>query len=547
MKNQKKEVNKAMNRINNINSRPEDPMHADFYDLFYSYGLDFGTYRSMMAYKVADQPVPCTASYDTPSTCNGIPSLFWYSPKNNREYVCEEVTDNNGLFDDPQGVCTSIKTKLSDPDVFLNGKRFSTAYIAEKEIRRILSLSHQAMEKTLFDNIIYRKLVVGVPVRFGAARRQALVSIMERATDGKKIILLPEPIAAALMYSQYARKKLEKVLVFDLGAGTFDTVLLVPNPQKTLENPYEYRALCPDGLTIAGDYFDAMMAELIIETLRAGHCTLNTDRLAEARTADHQKLMTTARNLKERLSFAESFSDFIEGTDHAGRPAIQKVTVYRKDFETKIRPALEKAVACAYNVLVRAGALSDSGIDILLVGGSTYIPLVRTMIEEKFPNISKSRILQKFPEQAVALGCALYARDEISDAPVAYAYAVRMLAGPENRPMLGVKIPSGAQLPYRITATYHTKWENQTTARFSFYEVENGQKGACLDISQGNPTSLVIKHSFGRPVPAATALLLTLELDRNGTLTVTIDDHGITPVETHRVSLSDIHEGRDET
>ena len=250
-------------------SHPEASLFDDLFSLFYGYGLDFGTYRSMMACKSTEEPFPLAAPYETPSTRSGVPSLFWYSARSNREYLCEEVADYNGLSDDPAGICSSIKMKLDEPFVTLHGKQFSTADIAEKEIRRILSVSHQALEKSLFSKPAYHKLVVGVPVRFGAAKRQTLLQILERASDGKEIVLLPEPIAAALTYSHYARKTLEKVLVFDLGAGTFDTVLLVPNLHRTDKHPYEYKALCPDGLTLAGDFFDSAMAELILDALHA--------------------------------------------------------------------------------------------------------------------------------------------------------------------------------------------------------------------------------------------------------------------------------------
>lgn len=536
-----------MTQMNYTNIRSSDPLNDAMINLFanasaeYSYGLDFGTYRSMMAYKSSVMPDPGAVSYESPAIRDGIPSLFWYSAATGREYVCEEVIANNGLFEDPQGICSSVKMKLDSPYVTLGGKRFLTADIAEKEIRRILSLSHKAMERTLFDVPRYNKLVAGVPVRFGSAKRQALLDILKQATDGKEIVLLPEPIAAALMYSHYTRKKLGNILVFDLGAGTFDTVLLVPNLHRTKENPYEFRALYPDGLEIAGDYFDSMMAELIIETLRAGRSTLDTGRLASPRTADHQKLMAAARDIKEKLSTAEFCSSYIQGVDSAGRPDIQQVVVYREDFERKIRPALAKAVDCAYNVLVRAGAAENPNIDILLVGGSTYIPLVRTMVEEKFPHIRRERILQRMPEQAVALGCALYAGRPNTDTPTAYAYAVRTLNGPHDEPKLKVKIPSNARLPYKISSHFYTRWKDQTAARFLFYEVENGEEDSLLNIDEGNPTSLSISHAFGRPVPAHTRMLLTIELDRNGTLTVTIDDEGITPVETHRVRISDLH------
>lgn len=527
------------------NSHPEASLFDDLFSLFYGYGLDFGTYRSMMACKSTEEPFPLAAPYETPSTRGGVPSLFWYSARSNREYLCEEVADYNGLSDDPAGICSSIKMKLDEPFVTLHGKQFSTADIAEKEIRRILSVSHQALEKSLFSKPAYHKLVVGVPVRFGAAKRQTLLQILERASDGKEIVLLPEPIAAALTYSHYARKTLEKVLVFDLGAGTFDTVLLVPNLHRTDKHPYEYKALCPDGLTLAGDFFDSAMAELILDALHAHPGNLDPDRLSVSGTADHQKLLHTARQVKEQLSSAESCSAFIEGTDVSGRPGIQKVIITRKDFERKIFPALQQCVDCAARVLDRAGESTNPQIEILLTGGSSYIPLVRTLLEQKFPHLAKDHILQRFPEQAVALGCALYANRQLSDTPVAYAYALRVRLPGSGQQKLKVQIPSNAPLPFQVSGTYTTHSADQTSARFAFFEVENGAANSYLELDDGNPTSLVIQHHFSHPVPAGTQMLLTMTLTPNGTLMVVVDDHGISPVTSHSMSLADLRHSND--
>ena len=101
------------------NSHPEASLFDDLFSLFYGYGLDFGTYRSMMACKSTEEPFPLAAPYETPSTRGGVPSLFWYSARSNREYLCEEVADYNGLSDDPAGICSSIKMKLDEPFVTL--------------------------------------------------------------------------------------------------------------------------------------------------------------------------------------------------------------------------------------------------------------------------------------------------------------------------------------------------------------------------------------------------------------------------------------------
>ncbi len=116
----------------------------------------------------------------------------------------------------------------------------------------------------------------------------------------------------------------KKCLFLIFGAGTFDTVLLVPNLHRTDKHPTNTRLFCPDGLTLAGDFFDSAMAELILDALHAHPGNLDPDRLSVSGTADHQKLLHTARQIKEQLSSAESCSAFIEGTDVSGRPGIQR-------------------------------------------------------------------------------------------------------------------------------------------------------------------------------------------------------------------------------
>ena len=127
----------------------------------------------------------------------------------------------------------------------------------------------------------------------------------------------------------------------------------------------------------------------------------------------------------------------------------KKVIITRKDFERKIFPALQQCVDCAARVLDRAGESTNPQIEILLTGGSSYIPLVRTLLEQKFPHLAKDHILQRFPEQAVALGCALYANRQLSDTPVAYAYALRVRLPGSGQQKLKVQIPPMRRFHFR--------------------------------------------------------------------------------------------------
>lgn len=501
----------------------------------HGYGLDFGTFRSSMAYHDASIHSLKTAQYENISIQNGIPSLFWYNPDNQKEYLCDEVIDRNGLSDDPAGVCSSIKMKLDIPSITLHNKIFSSEYIAEQELKRILSLSHDAFSKECIPTD-YSRLVVGVPVRFGARLRQILKNILVKAANGKEIRLLSEPIAAAIAYSYHTNKELQKVLVYDLGAGTFDAVFLLPNKHRTKTEPYPYRAVYPDGINIAGDYFDMQTANLIINTLTKNNTNLDISKLTDSHCADYHKLMISARNIKENLSARDSYSAFIEGTNLSGTPVCCKVTITRQDFEKAIEPALSKTIACAWNILKKAHAETDRNVHILLTGGSTYIPLVRKLIEEKFSHLDSSHILQRFPEQAVALGCAIYGCTAVTDTPVAYGYAIGSFSIARNKEVLDVLIPSNAPLPYKFTKTYFTRKPLQDKIHFMLFEVEDAKEKALLNTDEGNPTPIFITHQFGKKIPERTPVELTVELSKDGILTFTIIDN-ITPIDVQHVNL----------
>lgn len=506
-------------------------------------GLDFGTFRSMMATKDANQSLPQIIKYENPYIREGIPSLFWYSNAYNKEFVCEDVLSHNGLFDDPKGVCSSVKTKLEDDDIVLNGKHFRTRYIAEQIIRRVIKDSHEAFQRDQLEEISYDKLVVGIPVRFGAAVRRKLLGVMRSATNHKKIILLPEPIAAAITYARTKAGLKRKILVFDLGAGTFDTVLLVRNSRKTKEEPFDYISNNPDGMTIAGDFFDLKMSEIIIRKLKSSPGMIDITKITNKRSSDYHHLLVSSRIMKEKLSKEHTHSELIEGTSVNGKKCLQLITVSRKEFENAIYPYVMEAVNCAYNVLIRSNEHNSRDIDIILVGGSTYIPLVRELIIKKFTLIGEENILQINPETAIALGCAIYANEELCDTPIAYAYAIGTHSNKLNKDILEVIIPSYVKRPFRKVMKYRTRRDNQESIEFSFFELDYGNEDEEIDPDEGKKTHISVKHSFMRMVPQGTPVEVIVELSKEGLLTVIIDDKGITNIDKRIIDTSNLGGG----
>ena len=182
-------------------------------------------------------------------------------------------------------------------------------------------------------------------------------------------------------------------------------------------------------------------------------------------------------------------------------------------------------------------------IDILLVGGSTYIPLIRKMLIEKFRFIDEKNILQHFPEQAVALGCAIYANEELCYTPVAFAYGIGTHLTPTDKHVIDVIIPSNYMGRIKEDATYYTRFDNQEQITFRFFELNHGEIGDELPIEEGTFTQLIVEHSFGKRVPKGTRVDVTLSLSKAGILSVVVNDMGITPLDRQTIDVSNLRIG----
>lgn len=491
------------------------------------FGLDFGTFRSLMSYKLPDSRSP------QPATARGIASLFWH-PADSPEYralpdelLCEDVLRNDGLAADPKGVVTSIKMKLDQPVLQLHGKQYTPDYVAAAELRYILEASSRAMvEEMVLESSqepwVGKRMGVGIPVVFGTLQRQMLLNILKKEAPGAKIRLLPEPMAAAIYYKQMLQNRMEKVVVYDLGAGTFDSCALVPNTAPSDAEPYPYRALHPAGFAQAGDELDRLMEELMLDKLRAQPQDVRLEVLLDENHRDRRALRKTAQEAKEALSSCEQVSKVVSGLECGSATLI----ITRQEYEQRIQPLLEKTVSCTEQVIRESGLWGDSDVHLLMVGGGSYVPLVSQLLRRRFASwLPAEHIVQRKPEQAIALGCAIYAEKQQFVPKSAFGYAVDTHRGSNGAHILHVRIPSNASLPYSVRAVYSTRFANQSAIRFGVYEIPNAKEGDQLDFDDTAKVSLELVHRFGRKVPADTPVELTTTLNSDGILTLTIDDH----------------------
>lgn len=491
------------------------------------YGMDYGTSRSLMAY-VPQNGKPIALVPNNQACRKGIPSLMAYRPKKGpkdmipEEMVCDQVLTWGLLNADPQGVVQSVKMRLKEDKITIHGKAFETQHILQTQMHRIVQLSLQEMATIASIKDAQQDvevLTVGVPVRTGDFERKKVQKAAKAVLPSAKVLmLLPEPYAAALYAKSVCEDVKDAVLVFDLGGGTFDTCVLVPNDNITPDEPCEFRCLYADGNRVGGDVLDLAMADEIIATLEENGSDVNLAILRDKNHRDHRTLLNVAREAKEALSDLDTPCTFVN--INGKECGSDTVVITREAYETRIRPILAEAVQLSADCLRKSNMWGEKELTILMVGGSSLIPLARKLIKETFTWVADSDIICRMPDQAIALGCALFSERPLVERKVAYGYAVAAYLKGTNKKVLHVQIPANCKLPYTVTNFYETRTEGQSGIVFQVYEVPDAQANATLALDSGRITKMTMEHNFDKPVPIHTRVVVTSTLDQNGILTM---------------------------
>ena len=153
---------------------------------------------------------------------------------------------------------------------------------------------------------------------------------------------------------------------------------------------------------------------------------------------------------------------------------------------------------------------------------------VQRLLRERFPWLDpKTQVVQRLPDQAVALGCALFAERPLADRKVRFAYAIKAYRGNSDEQFLYVCIPMNCTLPCSVSGRFSTRLQEQDNVALKIFEVDHGAPLERIPVKEGRFTQLIARHSFGKPVPKGTSVLVTTELSKDGLLTLTVDDGGI--------------------
>ena len=312
------------------------------------------------------------------------------------------------------------------------------------------------------------RAVISVPAYFDDLQRQATVEAGKKA--GLEVMrILNEPTAAALSYGLEHMEEESHILVYDLGGGTFDVTLL-----EMFDGVLEVKASSGDN-QLGGKDFDEKIMNYLIEQFQKKHgVDLTQDKFAMV------KLKEEAEKCKKALSKDNSYQILIPMiAEKSGEPLALDETLTTETFEQLTRELIDRTHPPIDVVLADSGILPTEIDRVILVGGSTRMPLVAKDIQD-YLQMEPAQAVN--PDYAVAEGAAIQAgiiqgsihqEDSIIITDVnPYTLGIRVVDD-YSMDRMAVVIPRNVTIPVTRSETYFTSTDNQTIAHIEVYQGEN--------------------------------------------------------------------------
>ncbi|MBI5217590.1 MAG: Hsp70 family protein [Bacteroidia bacterium] len=343
-------------------------------------GIDLGTTYSVVSTLAENKPVTLTVDGN-----KLLPSVVSYS---NGGFIVGQTARNMAILE-PENTIRSIKRKMGqDITIPIGNKNMRPEEVSSLILKKI---KDSTQEQLGLGNDKLRA-VVTVPAYFTEVQREAT----KQAAEFAGIIverIINEPTAAAL---SFGLTKLEsaKYAVYDLGGGTFD-ISIVENNTGIIE------VLATKGDNfLGGDDFDELLADFIWKRFTQAN---NIE--AERNSKINARLLKIAEESKIKLSFEYSIdikeNFFLKLNDKSYH---LEVSVSRNELEELINPHIEKTLDLIEQAIAESGLSLESLTGILLVGGSSRIPVIHRLIEDKFNIVP---ILIENPDEAVSHGATI--------------------------------------------------------------------------------------------------------------------------------------------
>ena len=458
-------------------------------------GIDLGTTNSEIAIVENGKPIVIE------DVGRKILPSFVGMGENNEVLVGEPAKNQYVLY--PERTIKSIKRQMGEEaKVEMAEQAYTPQEISAILLKRLKGIAEAYLNQPV------HKAVITVPAYFSDAQRQATREAGEIA--GLEVVrMINEPTAAALSY-EADQKAHKRILVYDLGGGTFDVSVV------SIEDEVVEVVASHGNNKLGGDDFDQEIINHIVEHIQQkSGLDIRESRKTMARINRAAEAAKQTLSAQPFVTIEEEYLD-----EHDGAPVHLSLELARDDYEEMIGDYIDETLE-AVHIALKGANLTTSDIDeILMVGGSTRTPLVSQRLEEEF---CKQPRLEVDPDLCVATGAAIQAA-MIAGADVS---AVLVDITPYTYGTSAIGELDGEFYPFKYVPIIHKNSSLPISKTEVFYTMVDNQEKVEVQVFQGEDPDALNNIQIGEfmveglsGAPANNPILLKLELDLSGVLHV---------------------------